>query len=515
LGIPAREAETECWAWKGSLMGRVAAFAFVRNEADDIGWWISHHLAAGISTLIIYDDFSSDGTWAVLQAAQLTGRVHPLRADAGLPQAERRDAAIRDALARYGQTADWIGILEIDEFVVFDDERAALGNVFDGLGDADAMAFSWCVFGSGSNVRRPRVSPLQAYDRHARADFFLHERASLFYRTRAIDTAAVGTPFWGTPSERITMSYGSPAVIHEGARIQPNWHGARVRKYACRSMAHFLDRTRGLPQDGLADWWRTHDRNEDAIHVPGNAGAAAPFVHRLYRELWSRTILRAQLAGVLNAVSGDSGLVDRGEAAEAFTIHSSESGVIVYDVAQHALRAIPTETFEAEAPGAAGWESVFAFRCPVIADWVVLVRQGEGAFDQGQIGLMLGLMPLRAVPAGADMIALQLPFNGRYMTAIPFNGQVTFDRQQVQGWEQFTLRPAEATDVVRARVGGIAALARRGLSADGVRSGLTDIAIEQGEALAAVFAMLSGADQQVLIDAFPGCFPIWLRGPDA
>lgn len=61
-------------------MASAAAILFVRNDVDDIGWWISYHLALKFDALIVIDDHSTDGTWEVIQAA---ADLYPIEARRG------------------------------------------------------------------------------------------------------------------------------------------------------------------------------------------------------------------------------------------------------------------------------------------------------------------------------------------------------------------------------------------------------------------------------------------------
>jgi len=493
-------------------MGKIAAMVLVRDEADDIGWWIAYHLSIGVQTVIVYDDYSSDGTWALLQAAQLMGDVRVHRTDAGLAGDERVAAARGEAVARYRQEFDWIGFFAVDEYVTLD-RGVELSKVLEQPEDIAAVALSWCVHGSNARVVKPRVSPLVAYPLHASADFQPHFHYSAFYRPAMLPEGALSGERLGLTREQVASASGEPAVWH-GELVQPNWYRARVRKYACRSMAHYLERIRNdvAVADGV--WWRHLDQNVEYSDLPALPRTMEEKVFALYRALWNRIVLRSQLTSALRPGAVPDGGEGALSGAVAYELRGSDGHVLCYDRRTHHLRGVWPEVLE-QTPTL---RKVIAFRWPDLPDWTVLVQEvgpGEdGSFHLGEHGLLLDRMPMRTVGYDAHTVALQSPFLHRYMSIVPMDGTVPIDRQSVQGWEQFRLRPALVSAETVEKVAGIGALARGGLQADAVLTLLPYVTIEQGASLATVFAMLPVADQRRLVAEFPGCFPQWLRGYD-
>lgn len=92
---------------------RVFGILLVRNEVDVVSVALEHHLALGLTHILVLDNGSTDGTERVLSRFAWAGRVSVLR-DAG----PFRHAALATLLAReaFARDADWVVPFDADEF---------------------------------------------------------------------------------------------------------------------------------------------------------------------------------------------------------------------------------------------------------------------------------------------------------------------------------------------------------------------------------------------------------------
>ena len=131
---------------------KIAACLIVKNEARDIAEWIAYHALAGIDAFLVYDNASSDGTAAALQAAAglYDVRVTPWRTPSGLGQVEAYSHAARTNRREF----DWIVVIDSDEFIVVhqpDTLRTLCGNT-----NAAAVGINWANPAGHRVVHPPR-----------------------------------------------------------------------------------------------------------------------------------------------------------------------------------------------------------------------------------------------------------------------------------------------------------------------------------------------------------------------
>mmetsp|Transcript_110577 Transcript_110577/g.323562 ORF Transcript_110577/g.323562 Transcript_110577/m.323562 type:complete len:405 (-) Transcript_110577:159-1373(-) len=134
---------------------KLVACTMVRNEMAWLPEWIAYHHAIGIEKFVIYNDKSSDGVGSLAKlysARNVTIDVEVL------PALGRQRESFSDCVKR-NQDASWVGIFDVDEFIVVkrppgeacsanDSLRCLLQGVKQGQ-----VHFQELRFGSGGQVR--------------------------------------------------------------------------------------------------------------------------------------------------------------------------------------------------------------------------------------------------------------------------------------------------------------------------------------------------------------------------
>lgn len=127
---------------------RFLAVLTVRNEAAFILEWLAHHRAVGFTDFLVFSNDCDDGTDAMLdRLAELGLLVHvrnggPHRAGVQWTALKLADKhpLVRDA--------DWILVLDIDEFVNIHAGQHRLPDLLTALPDATAITLTWRLFGN-------------------------------------------------------------------------------------------------------------------------------------------------------------------------------------------------------------------------------------------------------------------------------------------------------------------------------------------------------------------------------
>ena len=106
----------------------------VRNEVDLIRVNLLHHLASGVDHLLVADNGSTDGTFAVLEEFAATRRVHVISRPGPFHQAETATELAREAFLR---GARWVLPIDADEF--WHVPTGHLRDILDDAGEAGAL----------------------------------------------------------------------------------------------------------------------------------------------------------------------------------------------------------------------------------------------------------------------------------------------------------------------------------------------------------------------------------------
>lgn len=140
-----------------------AAVLCVRNEAAFLLDWLAWHRSIGVSDVVVVSNECDDGTDLMLDRLQALGQVTHLRnappyGKAGIQFSGLKLARKSDAVRK----ADWLLVLDIDEFVsVHVGDRTLLALVA-ALPEATAITLTWRVFGNGGVVAyEDRPVPVQ------------------------------------------------------------------------------------------------------------------------------------------------------------------------------------------------------------------------------------------------------------------------------------------------------------------------------------------------------------------
>jgi hypothetical protein len=260
---------------------RILAILTVKNEGSFLLEWLAHHRAAGVTDILAFSNDCSDGTDAMLDRLQAMGWLTHVRNDGPHPEGPQW-AALRAADRHpLRKAADWILVLDIDEFVNVHLGGRTIPALLAALPRADAIALTWRMFGNGGVVALEDRPVTETFVRAAPALLHWPWRAQLVktlfraagpwrklgvHRPRAPDPAAAA-PVWVDGSGRVLGAEWqrdrliSPLGQDNGALVQLN-------HYPLGSMEGYLvkaDRGRANRQSSPADMGYWAERNFAAV----------------------------------------------------------------------------------------------------------------------------------------------------------------------------------------------------------------------------------------------------------
>ena len=140
----------------------------MKNEGPYLLEWIAHHLSVGFDHFVIYSNDCSDGTNLMLNRLDQLGLVthydNPLGPDRRDPQ---RSAYSRAKRAPQVVAADWVMVIDADEFVNIRAGSGRLDDLLAACPGADAISLVWQQIGSCGKVRFEAEPVTGRFDRAA------------------------------------------------------------------------------------------------------------------------------------------------------------------------------------------------------------------------------------------------------------------------------------------------------------------------------------------------------------
>jgi hypothetical protein len=244
---------------------RILAILTVRNEAPFLLEWLAHHQAAGFTDFLVLSNDCADGTDAMLDRLQALGLLAHQRVESDAAEGVQwtaLKAAARHPLVR---AADWIMVLDIDEFVNVHAGDRTLPALIAAVPGASAIALTWRIFGNAGVVRF-EDHPVQQQFTRAAAEAPLWPQLTLIktlfrndgsyaglgvHRPRRPDPARLAGLVWVDGNgQRLPKLYRDPPPML-GIATDPNrgsYGLAQLNHYPLGSMESFLVKAdRGKP----------------------------------------------------------------------------------------------------------------------------------------------------------------------------------------------------------------------------------------------------------------------------
>lgn len=132
---------------------RITAILCVKNEGAFLLEWLAHHKAIGVTDVVVLSNDCDDGTDAMLDRLDEMGELSHIRNDGPYDQSGIQFTGLKRADKHpLVKDADWLVVLDIDEFVNVHVGDHSLPALIDALPDADAITLTWRMFGNSGVV---------------------------------------------------------------------------------------------------------------------------------------------------------------------------------------------------------------------------------------------------------------------------------------------------------------------------------------------------------------------------
>ena len=128
----------------------VTIVAAMKNEGCFILEWIAYHLSIGVTHFVVYTNDCDDPTNEILDRLGTMGLVtridNPFKKDAG--QKPQRGALNHAINLPEVTGADWVGVIDADEFVNIHVGDGTFGALLEAMHDPNVISMTWRFFGN-------------------------------------------------------------------------------------------------------------------------------------------------------------------------------------------------------------------------------------------------------------------------------------------------------------------------------------------------------------------------------
>lgn len=129
----------------------VSICAIFKDEGQYLKEWIEYHILIGVEHFYLYNNNSSDNYNVVLHDYIIDGSVTLI----DWPYNQAQMEAYRDCIEKYRSESNWIGFIDIDEFVV-PRKQNTITELLDDYRIYPAVLLYWRLFGSSGKIDRKR-----------------------------------------------------------------------------------------------------------------------------------------------------------------------------------------------------------------------------------------------------------------------------------------------------------------------------------------------------------------------
>ncbi|OUS33904.1 hypothetical protein A9Q94_17800 [Rhodobacterales bacterium 56_14_T64] len=243
----------------------------MKNEGPFMLEWIAYNRSIGFTDFLIYTNHCDDGTDKIAMRLQELGVVQHVENRFKTGASPQRVALRRALSTSVYKQSDWVICADCDEFLNIRSGDGHLDDLFDAVGDADAISLCWKIFGNGGQVEYQDKFVSEQFTWAAEEDFRGKYKAlglkTLFRPSDQIRKIGVHRP-------KFTDQYKGFVWKDAGGKPMPDkyfdagWSAykgfththARLHHYAVRSIDSFLvkrdrGRTNHIDRDQGVSYW--------------------------------------------------------------------------------------------------------------------------------------------------------------------------------------------------------------------------------------------------------------------
>ena len=233
---------------------RLVIGAIFRNEVEYILEWIAWHQSQGVEKFIIFDNYSDDGTFELLEKLKKKDIIDLYRIERGdKVQLE----AYKKILMLCDSGIDYIGFIDADEFIMPQDNKKLIDHLDIAFKDDNvgALAINWRIYGTSGNTYQTDDFVINRFVKCATDDHLRNHYIKSIYRPNAVDkifphraTLKKGFKYITTTGEFASFATSNCSLVKvdgmqtTGMTFNVCSKLLRVNHYAIKSDEEFLNK---------------------------------------------------------------------------------------------------------------------------------------------------------------------------------------------------------------------------------------------------------------------------------
>ena len=213
--------------------------AIAKNEGPYFEEWINWHSKLGVEKFYIYDNESTDNTKQILEPYIQSGLVEYIY----FPGKRQQLLAYDDCLEKHRLDANWIAVIDLDEFIV-PQQHKSIPDFLEKFEDYAAVEINWLIYGSGGAKNKEEGSVMERFKYHSYPNHISNRHVKSILNPRRV-FCFIGCHEGARMKDKIVDSHGD--VVRKNFRDrEPQQDVIRINHYAVKSYEEFLGkRARG------------------------------------------------------------------------------------------------------------------------------------------------------------------------------------------------------------------------------------------------------------------------------
>jgi hypothetical protein len=211
----------------------------IKDENAYLEEWISYHLKAGVEHFYIYDNDSTVPITDTLNNLKLSEYATVTKISGKAKQV----SAYEHCLKTFGKRCDWIGFIDIDEFIVAKTTRGNLQTFLTDYKEYGGLGINWMVFGSGGHRKRTHRPQLESFLMRAEENFHVNQHIKNIVQPKYVRTVLGAHHFEFVKDKFCVNEHFIPI---KGPFSEVSTHRIQLNHYYCRSLEEYEEKlTRG------------------------------------------------------------------------------------------------------------------------------------------------------------------------------------------------------------------------------------------------------------------------------
>lgn len=233
---------------------RALAVLAVKNEGAFLLEWLAHHRATGFTDFLVFSNDCTDGTDLMLDRLAEMGWLVHVRNSGPFENGPQWAALVAAGRHPLVLAADWVLVLDIDEFVNVHAGGRRLTDLCAALPEATAITLTWRLFGNAGVVGLADAPVCETFVHAAPATLGWPWRAQMFktlfrregtyaklgvHRPRAPDPAALPGQRWFDGAGRaLGEAYHTKRIFSDYSK--DNYRLVQLNHYPLGAMENYL-----------------------------------------------------------------------------------------------------------------------------------------------------------------------------------------------------------------------------------------------------------------------------------